>query len=146
MATTKDLDLSGIPSPATSSSTSRNSQEEKETVPQQEMEDAPITEHPKPAESPRSSQGERNDDLLFQDPQDMQPAVGSLQNPFALYDTDINMSEYISVPADAEVEDMLLSMIRSNEESYFVDTRQGIQSSITRRRIDNPCGNGLSIF
>lgn len=114
MATTKDLDLSGIPSPSTSSSTSRDSQGEIEMVPQQEMEGVPVIGHSKPAESPRSSQSERRDDLLFQDPQDVQPPMGSLRNPFAWYDTDIDMSEYISFPADAEVEDILLSMMRSN--------------------------------
>ncbi|CAL5866998.1 uncharacterized protein PFLUO_LOCUS1210 [Penicillium psychrofluorescens] len=114
MAATNDLDLSGIPSPDTSSSTSLDSQEGKETASQQEMEDAPVVEQSKPVESSRSSQGERSDDLLFQDPQDEQPPMGSLQSPFALFDTDIDMSDNISLPANAEVEDMLLSMMRSN--------------------------------
>jgi hypothetical protein len=87
MATTQDLDLSGIP-----------------------VEGDPVTGHSKPAESPRSSQSERSDDLLFQDPQDVQPPMFSPQDPLS----DIDMSDFISFPADEEVEDMLLSMMGSN--------------------------------
>jgi hypothetical protein len=98
MATTQDLDLSGIPSPDTSSS------------PQQEIEGDPVTGHSKPAESSRSSQSERSDDLLYQDPQDVQPPMFSPQDPLS----DIDMSDFVSFPADEEVEDMLLSIMGSN--------------------------------
>jgi hypothetical protein len=61
-------------------------------------------------ESPRSSQGERSDDLQFQDLKDVQP-MASLQDPFA---SDVDMSDFISFPADEEVEDMLLAMMGFN--------------------------------
>lgn len=102
IATTQDLDLSGIPLPGTSSSASGSSQDGKETVPHQEMVGDP--------ESPRSSQGERSDDLQFQDLKDVQP-MASLQDPFA---SDVDMSDFISFPADEEVEDMLLAMMGFN--------------------------------
>lgn len=57
---------------------------------------------------------EGSDDILFHESDETQTSFGSLQNPFAVLDTDTDMSELISHSTEATFEGILLTMMGSN--------------------------------
>ncbi|KAJ5202893.1 hypothetical protein N7449_004972 [Penicillium cf. viridicatum] len=57
---------------------------------------------------------EGGDEILFHESDETQTSFGSLQNPFAVLDTDTDMSELISHSTEATFEGILLTMMGSN--------------------------------
>lgn len=112
IATTKDLDLGGIPSAHGPSRTFRDSAEGNKAASQQEIQAVALPEHSKPAGPARSLYAGTSYDILFQDPQE--GFAGSPGNASAVYDAGIDMSEFISRPAHAEIEEILRTMMGYN--------------------------------
>lgn len=119
MATTKGLDLRGIPSTTGSHQTSRDpnfpwlrdSLEENAVTPQQEMHGRGYS---KSMDSPNVFlSGTRTDNAPFQGSQEAQSALNRMPSVSEMLDADIDMSEFTSLP-DANIEDLLLAIVGTN--------------------------------
>ncbi|KAJ5267885.1 hypothetical protein N7478_010693 [Penicillium angulare] len=127
IAPAKNLDLRSIPSTLGSFQTSRDpnfpwlrdSPEENAMTPQQETQVSDDQEYLKSTDSPNFSRhGDAHDSTRPQDPEEAQSPLSRMSGASVVLDTDTIMSGVIS-NSDANIEDLLLSMVGSNAWSYF---------------------------
>ena len=109
IATTKDLDLSGLPSPVVPF---RNVLGTNAIVSQDAIEAVSAPGCSKPAVSPRSSCA---DESFHVHPQKMQFPPKGIRDASPVFDADSDMSRFILHANDAEIEELLLSMTGFNE-------------------------------
>lgn len=116
IAPSKGLDLSGIPSNIGLSQTFGTADyppgETSSSTPQQQNQSNSAPQHAQSTAFRGFDYNER-DDMLFQEPEETHTSLDSIQSSSAVLDTDIDMSETISYPTNATLDDILF-LLESN--------------------------------
>ena len=118
MATTKDLDLKGIPSSTSPYRTFRDTPQADKVNAQREAQPVSFPEDAKPADYLSFFHSGESDGILFQDLQGRHSPIYGLRTALAVDYSDYDMSQLSSHPANntnADMEEILLSMMGPEE-------------------------------